>query len=59
MCWIFWDIVRQEDPLLTAQVFLISVKLVNPWFGKIVLLGHLECFGAQHEEPDAISGVLH
>lgn len=59
MCWLLWDIVRQEDPLFTAKLFLIGVKLANPWFGKIVLLGHLERFGARHEDPDTVSGALH
>lgn len=31
-----WNIPRQEDPLFTAQLLLINIKLANPPFGKIV-----------------------
>lgn len=59
MCWPLCSTLRQEDPHFTAQLLLINIKLANAWFGKIVSLGHLECVGARHEGPDAVSGALH
>lgn len=59
VCRLLCNTLRQKDPLFTAELLLIYIKLVNPWFGKIMSLGHLERFGAQHEGHDTVSGTLH